>query len=159
MVSLTGVYVPERGDVVWVSPNPQAGREQAGRRPALVLSPSSYNLPVGLAVMCPITSRVKGYPFEVGLPAGLLVSGVVLADAVKNLDWRARRTDFIGAVSITMAAGGALGLGTNSGASWTQSSAAVTIKSTKPSLVATIAQLRVGFATPPVVKNVEYVLV
>lgn len=88
-------YVPNRGDVVWISLNPQAGHEQAGRRPALVVSPAAYNRKVGLAVFCPITSQIKGYPFEVRIPAGLKVGGAVLSDQVKNLDWRARRTEFI----------------------------------------------------------------
>lgn len=72
---------------------PQAGHEQAGRRPALVVSPVEYNARVGLALMCPITTRVKGYPFEVALPDGLGISGVVLADQVKSLDWRARQAE------------------------------------------------------------------
>lgn len=88
-------WVPRRGDVVWISMAPQVGREQAGRRPAIVLSPASYNDRVGLAVLCPITSVVKGYPFEVALPDGFGVDGVVLADQVKSLDWRARRAEFI----------------------------------------------------------------
>lgn len=92
---MPGRYVPSRGDVVWVSLSPQAGHEQAGRRPALVVSPAAYNGKVGLAVLCPITSRVKGYPFEVRLPPGLDVSGAVLSDQVKSLDWRARRARFI----------------------------------------------------------------
>ena len=87
--------VPDRGDVVWVSFSPQAGREQAGRRPALVLSAAAYNVRVGLALCCPITRQAKGYPFEVLVPAGLDVQGVVLADQIKNLDWRARRASFI----------------------------------------------------------------
>jgi mRNA interferase MazF len=87
------VGVPDRGDVVWVNMNPQAGHERAGRRPALVLSPSSYNRRVGLALLCPITSQVKGYPFEVALPAELPVTGVVLADQVESLDWRARHAE------------------------------------------------------------------
>ena len=86
-------YVPQRGDVVWVSLSPQAGHEQAGRRPALVVSPGSYNTKAGLALMCPITSHVKGYPFEVVLPEGLAVSGAILSDHVKNLDWRARQAE------------------------------------------------------------------
>ncbi len=90
----TVAYVPERGDVVWISLNPQAGHEQAGRRPAVVVSPRSYNAKVGLGLFCPITSRVKGYPFEVALPAGLPVDGVVLADQVKSLDWRVRQAEF-----------------------------------------------------------------
>lgn len=86
-------YVPERGDVVWITLNPQAGHEQAGRRPAVVLSPAAYNGKVGLAILCPITNQVKGYPFEVHIPGGLGVTGVVLADQVKSLDWRARNAE------------------------------------------------------------------
>ncbi len=86
-------YIPERGDVVWISLNPQAGHEQAGRRPALVLSPQAYNAKVGLALMCPITQQVKGYPFEVQLPKDAPIQGVVLSDQVKCLDWRAREAE------------------------------------------------------------------
>ena len=88
-------YVPARGDVVWITFNPQAGHEQAGRRPALILSPSSYNRKVGLAVLCPITSQVKGYPFEVTIPSRSKLGGVILADQVKSLDWRIRKAEFI----------------------------------------------------------------
>lgn len=95
---LKGEYVPERGDAVWITLDPQAGHEQAGRRPALVLSPSAYNGRVGLALLCPISTQVKGYPFEVPLPAGLPVAGVVGADQVKSLDWRARKATRIAAV-------------------------------------------------------------
>jgi mRNA interferase MazF len=94
-------YVPERGHVVWLTFTPQAGHEQAGRRPAVVLSPGSYNRRVGLAIVCPLTSQQKGYPFEVTLPDGLPVTGVVLSDQVKNLDWRARRAEFICALPNT----------------------------------------------------------
>jgi mRNA interferase MazF len=90
---VAGRKAPQRGDLVWVSLNPQAGHEQAGRRPALVVSPIEYNERVGLALMCPVTSRVKGYPFEVALPEDLGISGVVLADQVKNLDWRVRQAE------------------------------------------------------------------
>lgn len=90
-----GGYVPERGDVVWLNFDPQQGQEQAGRRPALVLSDSRYNRLTGRGVFCPITSKVKGYPFEVPVTAGG-ISGVVLADHVKNLDWRARRAEYSG---------------------------------------------------------------
>jgi mRNA interferase MazF len=83
--------VPQRGDVIRITLNPQAGHEQAGRRPALVLSPEAYNGKVGLALLCPITNQRKGYPFEVAIPPGLPVTGVVLADQVKSLDWRARK--------------------------------------------------------------------
>ena len=86
-------YVPERGDVVWITLNPQAGHEQAGRRPAVVLSPGAYNGKVGLALLCPVANQVKGYPFEVLVPAGLAVSGAILADQVKSLDWRAREAE------------------------------------------------------------------
>jgi len=89
------LYVPRRGDVVWVTLNPQAGHEQAGKRPAVVLSPWAYNERVGLAIFCPITSQEKGYPFEVKVPTGLAVSGVILADQVKSLDWRARDVERI----------------------------------------------------------------
>ena len=88
-------YVPERGDAVRIQFNPQAGHEQGGRRPALVLSPAAYNGKVGLAVLCPITSQAKGYPFEVRIPPGRRVGGVVLADQVKSLDWRVRETEAI----------------------------------------------------------------
>ncbi len=85
-------YVPDRGDVVWLEFDPQAGHEQAGHRPAVVLSPRAYNQKSGLALFCPITSRIKGYPFEVVLPPDLPVQGAVLCDQVKSLDWRARRS-------------------------------------------------------------------
>ena len=88
-------YVPRCGDVVWINLNPQVGHEQAGRRPAVVLSPQSYNSKVGLAILCPITSQVKGYPFEVLLPAGLPVAGAILSDQVKSLDWCARNAELI----------------------------------------------------------------
>jgi len=88
-------YIPQRGDLVWLTFDPQAGHEQAGRRPALVLSPGAYNAKSGLALLAPITSRAKGYPFEVALPAGLAISGVILADQVRSLDWQARRAELI----------------------------------------------------------------
>ena len=88
-------WTPNRGDVVWISMNPRTGHEQAGRRPALVLSPGAYNGKVGLAILCPITSRVKDYPFEVPLPDALPVQGVVLADQAKSFDWRARGAELI----------------------------------------------------------------
>jgi mRNA interferase MazF len=87
-------YVPESGDLVWASFDPQAGHEQAGRRPALVLSPLQYNEKVGLALACPITSKVKGYPFEV-LLHGNRVRGAILADQIRSLDWRSRQFTFI----------------------------------------------------------------
>lgn len=89
-------YVPERGDVVWLTFDPQARHGQAGRRPAIVVSPKAYNARVGLALFCPITSKSKGYPFEVRLPEDLTVSGVILSDQVRSLDWKARRAELVG---------------------------------------------------------------
>jgi mRNA interferase MazF len=89
-------FVPERGDIVWLSFAPQLGREQAGRRPALVLSPRRYNERVGLALVCPITSRIKGYPFEVPLRGVAAIAGAVLADHLRSLDWRTRRAELAG---------------------------------------------------------------
>ena len=89
-------YVPGCGDVVWITLNPQAGHEQAGRRPAVVISPRIYNRKTELAIFCPITSQVKDYPFEVQIPGGLPVAGVILSDQVKSLDWRARKAELIG---------------------------------------------------------------
>ena len=88
-------YVPNQGDLIWLTFNPQAGHEQAGRRPALVLSPASYNGKVGLAILCPITNQEKGYPFEVKIPASLGVTGVILADQAKSMDWRVRQAEYI----------------------------------------------------------------
>jgi len=95
-------YTPDRGDFVWISLPPQAGHEQAGRRPALVLSPEAYNGRVGLALICPISNQVKGYPFEVAIPTGLSVSGVVLSDQVRSLDWRVRNAEFICGAPVTV---------------------------------------------------------
>ena len=91
----TMAYIPNRGDIVWIELNPQAGHEQVGRRPALVLSPSAYNGKVGLAILCPITGQVKGYPFETLVPDGLKISGVILSDQVKSLDWKARQAEYV----------------------------------------------------------------
>ena len=88
-------FVPDRGDVVWLEFSPQAGHEQSGRRPAVVVSPQAYNGRVGLLLACPVTTQVKGYPFEVSIPDGLPLTGVVLADQLKSLDWRARRAERI----------------------------------------------------------------
>lgn len=94
------VYVPDAGDLVWLTFDPQAGHEQRGRRPALILSPRVYNSKARLAIACPITSHVKGYPFEVPLGPGGKIAGVVLADHVKNLDWQARRVVFEAKASV-----------------------------------------------------------
>ncbi|RKU39513.1 mRNA-degrading endonuclease [Candidatus Poribacteria bacterium] len=88
-------YVPWRGDVVWIDLEPQKGREQAGHRPAVVLSRRDYNRKTGLAVICPITTKVKGYPFEVPIPPDLVVTGVILADQIRCVAWRERNTTFI----------------------------------------------------------------
>lgn len=88
-------YTPQRGDVIRLNFTPQQGHEQAGKRPALVLSPKMYNEKTGLALVCPITHHKKGYPFEVELPENLKTRGVILADHIKNLDWRAREATWI----------------------------------------------------------------
>ena len=88
-------YIPDRGDVVWLDFNPQAGHEQAGKRPAFVLSPAAYNQKVGLALLCPITNQIKGYPFEVDIPENMKVTGTILSDQIKSLDWRVRNAKFI----------------------------------------------------------------
>jgi mRNA interferase MazF len=88
-------YVPQRGEAVWITFNPQSGLERAGRRPAVVLSHGSYNGKVGLAILCPITNQIRGYPFEVLLPAGMAVTGAILSDQIKSLDWRARKAELI----------------------------------------------------------------
>jgi len=93
------LHAPARGEIVWISFDPQAGSEQAGRRPALVLSGQAYNRRTGMGLFCPITNRAKGYPFEVPLPPGLPVTGVILVDQVKCLDWRARRAEIVGSVT------------------------------------------------------------
>lgn len=95
-------FVPDAGDFIWLMFDPQAGREQAGRRPglvlspALVLSPNIYNSRSGLALVCPVTNQAKGYPFEVTVPAGCGATGVVLADHIKSVDWKARRAERLG---------------------------------------------------------------
>lgn len=88
-------YIPDRGDAVWLHFDPQLGHEQAGRRPALVISPKAYNGRVGLALFCPVTSHVKGYPFEVPAPHDSRLKGAILADQIKSLDWRARRAELL----------------------------------------------------------------
>ena len=93
---MKAAYVPGAGDFVWLTFDPQAGREQAGRRPAVVLSPRIYNAKSALALVCPITNQAKGYPFEVAVPAGGGATGVILADHVKSVDWKARRAEKMG---------------------------------------------------------------
>ena len=93
---MRAAFVPEAGHFVWLTFEPQAGREQAGRRPALVLSPRTYNMKSGLALVCPITNQVKGYPFEVAVNAGQGATGVILADHLRSVDWRARRAEKLG---------------------------------------------------------------
>jgi mRNA interferase MazF len=88
-------YVPERGDVVWMTFGPQAGHEQSGRRPGVVMSSFIYNGKTGMALCCPITSQIKGYPFEVLVPAGLKISGAILADHIRNIDWKVRHAEYL----------------------------------------------------------------
>ncbi len=87
-------YIPNRGDIVWTDFDPQAGREQAGSRPGLVLSRDVFNVSSGLAICCPITGRQKGYPFEIPLPVGLEIYGVVLVDQIRSIDWRVRKVEY-----------------------------------------------------------------
>jgi len=95
-------FVPDSGDLIWLTFDPQAGHEQAGRRPGLVLSPKVYNQKSGLALVCPVTNQTKGYPFEVPIPAGCGVKGVILADHVKSLDWKARRAEKAGRIPLAI---------------------------------------------------------
>lgn len=88
-------YCPEKGEVVWLDLDPQAGHEQAGRRPVFVLSPKEYNSKTGLAMVCPVTNQIKNYPFEVLIPVGLKVKGAILSDHIKTLDWKARNSSKI----------------------------------------------------------------
>jgi mRNA interferase MazF len=96
---MAGHYVPKPGDVVWLKFDPQAGHEQAGTRPALVLSPAAYNAKTSMMVCCPITNQVKDYPFEVAIHGNPNVTGAILSDQIKNLDWRARNARHKGRVS------------------------------------------------------------
>ncbi|RPI12393.1 MAG: endoribonuclease MazF [Acidobacteriales bacterium] len=93
---MSAAYVPQTGDFVWLTFDPQAGREQSGRRPALVLSPGEYNRRSGLALVCPITNQAKGYPFEVAVPSSRGATGVILADHLKSVDWKARHAEKLG---------------------------------------------------------------
>lgn len=88
-------YSPDQGDIIMLDFDLQQGREQSGRRPALVLSPQSYNVKAGLAILCPITSQEKGYPFEVALPPSIKTNGVILVDHIKSLDYRRRNVTFV----------------------------------------------------------------
>jgi mRNA interferase MazF len=88
-------YCPARGDIVWIDFAPKVGHEQSGKRPGIVVSPHAYNKTVGLMLCCPITSKVKEYPFEVRIPEGYPLSGVVLSDHVRSLDWKTRNATFI----------------------------------------------------------------
>jgi mRNA interferase MazF len=90
-----GKYIPERGDILWLQFSPQAGHEQAGKRPAICLSPKLYNEKTNLGLFCPVTSKQKGYPFEVPLPSAIPIKGVILADQVRSLDWNVRKASFI----------------------------------------------------------------
>ena len=97
------LYIPSRGDIVWVDFNPQRGHEQTGRRPALTVSPQVYNKKAGLALMCPITSRIKNYPFEVVIRQKK-IQGAVLTDQIQSLDWKERNTRFIETMDIALLA-------------------------------------------------------
>jgi mRNA interferase MazF len=95
----SGKYVPARGDVIWLSFNPQSGHEQSGHRPAIVISSKEYNEKVGLALCCPITSKIKDYPFEVRIIIKNKIDGVILSDQIKSMDWKKREASYIASVS------------------------------------------------------------
>lgn len=97
MEKKSGKYIPARGDVIWLSFNPQSGHEQSGHRPAIVITPREYNEKVGLALCCPITSKIKDYPFEVRINIQGKIEGVILSDQVKSLDWQERQARYIAA--------------------------------------------------------------
>ena len=86
-------YIPDRGDIVWINFNPTRGSEQKGKRPAIVISPKSYNSVSGLVLLCPITSQTKGYPFEVNVKTKD-ISGVILTDQIRNIDWKERKIKY-----------------------------------------------------------------
>jgi mRNA interferase MazF len=88
-------YIPERGDLIWLHFTPQSGSEQSGRRPALVMSHKSYNAKVGMLIACPVTTKIKGYPFELPLSQDSSIDGVILSDQIKSLDWKSRKAEFI----------------------------------------------------------------
>ncbi len=87
-------YIPDKGDLVWINFTPRSGHEQAGKRPAIIISPKKYNKKTSLCIACPVTSKIKGYPFEV-IVEGKKISGAILVDQIKSLDWKARRVSFI----------------------------------------------------------------
>jgi mRNA interferase MazF len=91
----TKSYIPGRGDIVWIDFNPQFGHEQQGRRPAVVISPKLYNSKTHLALLCPVTSQIKGYPYEVAIHPKSKINGVILSDQIKSLDWQSRNAEFI----------------------------------------------------------------
>lgn len=91
-------YIPGKGDIVWIDFNPQSGHEQAGRRPALVLSPYNYNAKIGLVLVCPITSKVKNFSFETKIPENININGVILSDQIKSFDWKKRNVDYISTI-------------------------------------------------------------
>ncbi|HML06968.1 MAG TPA: endoribonuclease MazF [Xanthobacteraceae bacterium] len=99
MATKSGDYCPDAGDLVWIDLDPTLGHEQSGHRPAIVLTPRHYNGPSGLCIVCPITSRARGYPFEIAIPAGRAISGVVLADQVRSVSWEKRYIKMAGVAS------------------------------------------------------------
>ena len=93
-------FIPEGGDLIWLTFDPLARREEAGRRPALILSPKAYNQNSGLALVCPVSDEIAGYPFEVPIPDGCGLEGVILADQVRSLDWQGRNAIWVGRVPV-----------------------------------------------------------
>ena len=102
MATKSGDYCPDAGDLVWIDLNPTLGHEQSGHRPALVLTPRQYNVRSGLCIICPITSRARGYPFEVAIPEGHAISGIILVDQARSLSWEERYVKMAGVAPVKL---------------------------------------------------------
>jgi mRNA interferase MazF len=102
LATKSGDYCPEAGDLVWIDLNPTLGHEQSGHRPAIVLTPRQYNARSGSCIICPITSRARGYPFEVAIPDGQPVSGIILVDQIRSVSWEDRYVKIAGAVPVKL---------------------------------------------------------
>jgi mRNA interferase MazF len=102
LAARSGDYCPDAGDLVWIDLNPTLGHEQSGHRPAIVLTPRQYNVRSGLCIICPITSRARGYPFEVAIPAGHGISGIILVDQVRSVSWEKRYVKRAGVAPIQL---------------------------------------------------------
>jgi mRNA interferase MazF len=102
LATKSGDYCPDAGDLVWIDLSPTVGHEQSGHRPAIVLTPRQYNAPSGLCIMCPITSRARGYPFEVAIPPGYAISGIILVDQARSVSWEGRYVKMAGVAPVEL---------------------------------------------------------